>query len=217
VTPRIDHRSVQTPVRQQGNRRTCVAFATSAAHEWMCGDAPDLSEESAVWSAKKFDPWPDTDATTVHAALTGIRSDGQATSEDWPYGQPLWNAGPPAPASNPDRRRRPGDWRQIGTDLANIEAALGASAVILTVAMQPTIWRDAAHDGHVDHDESAPTAGAHAVLGVGIARDDHGVDGQDWVMIKNSWSERWGEDGYGYLSAGYLDRHLLAAHALEAA
>ncbi len=184
----------------------------------MCGDAPDLSEESAIWSAKKIDPWPGIDATSVNAALTGIGTDGQAHSAEWPYGRPRWTNGPPDAAADPDRRRRPGPWRQIGTTVADIEAALSAGAVILSVAVQPTIWRDAADDGLVDHDDVAPTADAHAVLGVGIARDDpDGRDARDWVVFKNSWGDHWGDAGYGYLSADYLDRHLLAAHALQAA
>lgn len=218
MIPLIDHRADQTPVRHQGTRSTCAAFATTAAHEWMCGDAPDLSEESALWSAKKVDGWPGTERTSVVAALVGINNDGQAETADWPYGQPLWTDGPPEPASDPERRRRPGTWRQIGNTVADIEAALVAGSVILTVAVQPTVWRDAADDGLIDYEDDAPSADVHAVLGVGIARDDpEGPDALDWVVFKNSWGDLWGDAGYGYLSSDYVEHHLLAAHALEAA
>ena len=46
----IDPRPPQTPVRNQGDRPTCVAFATSAAHEWAAGEPVHRSPEDAMWA-----------------------------------------------------------------------------------------------------------------------------------------------------------------------
>src|SRR3954447_22450185 len=89
-----DFRAAQTAVRFQGGRSTCAVFATTAAHEWMSGDGPDLSEEDALWSAKQYDGIPG-EATWVEFALVGLTNHGQALTEDWPYGNPLYSEGRP--------------------------------------------------------------------------------------------------------------------------
>jgi hypothetical protein len=209
-----DFRAVQTPVRYQGDRPTCAVFATTAAHEWMSGDRPDLSEEDALWSAKQHDGIAG-EATWVHCVLDGVGRHGQALSDDWPYGDPPYPQPPPDRATDPARRRSSGPSRSAKARTVEAVGALlvaGHSAII-TVAFVPATWAAATSDGWVD-DPTPPIAGGHAVAAVGCVRAT--PDHPDAVIVKNSWSEQWGASGYGFLSDRYLAAHHQHTDILEA-
>ncbi len=55
----VDLRPLFPPVRDQGIRGTCVAFAVTAAHELArqssIGNYEDLSDEALYWNCKQID------------------------------------------------------------------------------------------------------------------------------------------------------------------
>ena len=55
-----DFRAQQSPVRNQGNRPTCVAFATSGAHEWAAQEQAHRSSEDEMWAAHQMGSDPGT-------------------------------------------------------------------------------------------------------------------------------------------------------------
>ncbi len=199
----------------QGERQTCAVFAVTAAHEWMSGDRPDLSEEDALWSAKQHDGTPG-DATWPHCALLGISRNDHALSEDWPYGTPHYLQGRPDTAQDSERRRRCGSFRDdvdaAGT-VEGISAVLSAGhAPILTMRFVQETWARAASDGWID-DPDPPTRGSHAVLAVGCVRQAR--NHSDAVIVKNSWSGQWGDGGYGYITDRYLAAHHVRTDVLQ--
>ncbi len=211
-----DQRPAQTPVRDQGDRPTCVAFAVTAAHEWMAGSGEDLSPEHAHWAAKARDGHAG-EATTAQAALTGIAEERHAVELAWPYGQPAWPAPPPPEASLPSNLRTPGTWRRLGTPTIGELSDLVAQgvAVILTVRFVPAAWSSVSDSSPVvDAPAGVAVVGSHAILVVG-ARAANG-QGNDAILIKNSWGAEWGDAGYAFLSDRYLDAYGVVAHALEA-
>src|SRR3989442_11222287 len=86
--PQNGLRSLMPPVRDQGARPTCVAFAVSAAHELSRTGGSvvfeDLSEEALYWGCKQHDrrTTPGTSFSSAHAALVQW---GQPAEEVWPY------------------------------------------------------------------------------------------------------------------------------------
>ncbi len=209
-----DARAEQTAVRNQGPRSTCAVFAATAAHEWMAADRPDLSEEDGLHSAKTIDTSP-IEATWVASVLCGVDRHGQALAEDWPYGVPSYPAPRPVQASDPARRRRCG---LVGTAtasrVADVAVLLGGGwAVIITVRFVPATWAAATADGWID-DPLPPVVGGHAVLAVGCMTAASGRP--DAIIFKNSWSARWGDHGYGFLTDRYLAAHHQFTDTLEA-
>lgn len=202
----VDRRDEQSPVKDQGARPTCAAFAVSAAHEWV-GDHSALSEEMALYATHR-DRDRQTEAAYVPDVLTAI-GDGQTSSEAWPYGRPHWSIGTPAGFDHA-QRHYPGKWTALPATFDAVAEALADATPILTVRVVDRVWTEAAGTGHVVNDASRPVVDAHAVLAVGSL-----MDASRWLIIKNSWGTAWGDGGYGYLSGDYIDQHLVAVHRME--
>jgi C1A family cysteine protease len=213
TNPAVSFRDAQTPVRDQGPRPTCAAFAVTAAHEWMRGDGADLSEESCLWSADTLGG-PNGGSTSVQLGLEGISADGQAFERHWPYGNPAWPAPPPTSAADRTNRVGPGDWRALGrATFAEIRKALDQrAAVICSLRFVPFAWYGVADDAVVDAPPGEITTDGHAVLAIGIRPWGAG----EVIEIKNSWGDGWGDSGYGYLADTYWTRYGKAAFALAA-
>ncbi|MPZ66707.1 MAG: hypothetical protein GEU83_14750 [Pseudonocardiaceae bacterium] len=209
-----DRRSRQTPVRDQGDRPSCVGFAVSAAHEWMATGDVVRSPEDALWAGHQEGGVAHQEATSVQLALAGLSRLGHAFEYAWPYGRPPWPADRPRDALDATNRRELPSWRTIATlDFTAIAAELGGgAAVLLTLGVVRSVWLYG--DGVIDAEPGRRTPGRHAVVVVGIAEDPDTSSMR--LIIKNSWGRSWGNDGYGLVSQRYLEAYGVVAHALEA-
>lgn len=205
----IDHRSAQTPVRQQGDRPTCVAFAVSAAHEWHAADGVVRSTEDAMWAAHQVNEVPGREETTVSWALEGLDRHQHSTEVAWPYSAPPWASGRPTAALDTANRRSLPTFRDLG--VVSFDTVTGALAtgrpIVLTLRVVAAAWY---HAGDiVDAGPNLKTPGNHAVLAVGA------LEAPDRLIVKNSWGAGWGAGGYGYVTRRYHDCYALGAHTLE--
>ena len=199
-----DMRALLPPVRDQGQRGTCVAFAVTAAHEVAraagAAVAEDLSEEALFWGCKLIDgnwAW----GTRFESAAAALAATGQPLEAIWPY-EPRRLAGipynPPGARSN--------DWHTSGIgpaplDLASVRLEIDAGRpVVLGLIVFDSLYFPSAA-GRIDAPAAgSPSRGRHAVLAVG-----HDVDA---LLIRNSWGQSWGLGGYAWLSNGYAELHV---------
>ncbi|MGA0612807.1 C1 family peptidase [Caldimonas sp. KR1-144] len=65
----------------------------------------------------------------------------------------------------------------------------------------------------VQADSCGATLCGHEILAVGYQDDDR-VEGGGYLIVKNSWSSGWGDDGLAYLTYEWLEHSLLDAQAL---
>jgi C1A family cysteine protease len=67
-------------------------------------------------------------------------------------------------------------------------------------------------DGRLpDMDADQLRYGAHAVVAVG-----HGLEGADeFLLIRNSWGDGWGDAGHAWLPLSYVGSQLIIAAVLE--
>lgn len=91
VTPTaIDHRSQMSPVRDQGGRGTCTAFAATALREYFenirtgRGQLHDFSEEFTYWLSRR-DSNIGGDGYGTGAAANHYVTTGGCLETDWPY------------------------------------------------------------------------------------------------------------------------------------
>jgi C1A family cysteine protease len=200
------------PVRDQGQRGTCVAFAVTAAHELSRASgsavAENLSEEALFWGCKIADGNWDS-GTRLSSASTAISATGQPLEAVWPYVPHRVTGIRYDPPTAPSSEWRKSGLRRSGIDRASIRAELtGDRAVVLGLTVFDTMFRPTTA-GRVE----APPAGSsprgrHAVLAVGY--DD--VRG---VLIRNSWGSTWALRGYAWLSHEYTDRHVHEAWVVQ--
>jgi hypothetical protein len=86
----IDLRVQGWPIRDQGQRGTCVAFAAAAAfehHQFTHSALHDFSEQFLYCAIKSSPshPYPNKDGATVREAGDTLARDGICLEMDWPY------------------------------------------------------------------------------------------------------------------------------------
>jgi hypothetical protein len=81
----IDLRHLFGPVRDQGQRPTCLAFAASDLHAALRGPWSPLSCEYLFYRAQQRAKRTPTESATLPAMLAAIHQDGQPHESGWPY------------------------------------------------------------------------------------------------------------------------------------
>ncbi len=248
----IDLRMSSWPVRDQGQRGTCVAFAVTACREHLAarGSArSDLSEQFLYWAIKKYDPWPHQDGTLVQFAQDALQQDGICTQGLWPYNglfNPTNSTPPDVSHQTPNHPSLPAKsdavaWQHKATFYSVGSGSGHASALLnlLTTVGRPVaitlpVFRDPLAPPPVYDNWNTPSAllygrilnppptsvayGGHAVCTTGYIPDQNESMG-GWFVFRNSWGRAWAssaptagslspEQGYGYVSATYVDRFL---------
>lgn len=210
-------RHLQAPARHQHDRPTCVAFAATALHEYVCDCAKggktvtelDLSEEFLFHHCKRLDCLtPGMAGTTIEAAASALRDEGQSLEILCPYRTRSTASDPLVidPSATTDaRNRKLNGIRKLDLLLTSIENSLGFAHPVIGVFD----WYSNSYlapDGRIDLPaQSDRLLGRHAVLIVGI--DDESEAGMCSLIFKNSWGAKWGDQGFGSLSSQYFLRH----------
>jgi len=211
----VDHAPDLLPVRDQGRRGTCLAFAATAVHEHArlrrrgigC---PELSVELLFWRCKQLDGQPGQDGTNLAAARDALADPGQCEESLWPYDPARSHASeytPPAAATMPDHLRR----GTLSSLIATAERASEAVREGETVLAGIELW-DSFYE--CDAGELQPPAGdldgaRHAVCLVGVD------EVSDAVKLRNSWGTNWGENGYAWLGKAALAAVLIEAWTIR--
>ncbi len=205
ISVNCDLRSQLLPVRHQGRRQSCLAFAASAAHEHHCRHSENLSVEYLFFHAVARTAGANPDAgTTMDAAAAALFEDGQPPESVWAYEplqlyHPHWS--PPADVGTLHRATMSIRTPAVDDICKTLDTN---NSVILGLIITDGFWMpDAA--GVISVRDPDVERGGHAVLAVGYGQDEYGAR---HVLIRNSWGERWGVAGHAWLSEGYLKRQL---------
>lgn len=185
------------PVRDQGRRGTCVAFATTAAHEHSRGTdrggmPEDLSEETLYWGCKQLDGIT-ASGTNMTAADLALQRWGQPAETLWPYDPTLDDSAPdyqPPPKAIEAQNCYRTQLRSITPGLTAIRAELNAGRPVI---IGLNIWerfRRADTEPLPAPARSELFPGGHAVVAVGYDPE------QAALLIRNSWGVHWGRRGH---------------------
>jgi C1A family cysteine protease len=219
----IDKRSgMSWPVRDQGQRGTCVAHAVTALREHLAfretGQLPDLSEQFLFWATKTrtADPMPNADGTWIRYAVEALKNDGACQESDWPYnGTPMFgnvtqsSPGVPTPTAISNAK----SFQHTAATYASAVPGNGATRVLQElrscrpVAVSLPVFADPLRpNGHnwnspvgvlygrvLDPPPTSVVVGGHAVCITGFVRDPEEPSG-GYFVIRNSWDRSWGKN-----------------------
>jgi len=196
------------PVRDQGTRGTCVAFAVTAAHERVRGSEPspcDLAEEVLYWGCKQIDGDAEP-GTTFTSSAAALATWGQPDEERWPY-DPLRDdqatSYQPPPGSLEPAICCYAGMHPIEATHESIKHWLQQGYAVVLALWLTEAFLEAAEGVIRTPPEDEARLDGHAVLVVGYA--DEAGSSEGVLIVRNSWGDGWGDAGYGYLPYGYLD------------
>lgn len=207
----VDLRGQFGPVRDQGARPTCLAFAASDTHAGLRDGWVPLSSEFAFYQAQRRAGRTPAQGAVLPSMLEALKVDGQPAETGWPY-----LASVPAdvlawvpPASVGSRFGRNGV--AGGVDLVDVRSMLAlARPMVLLTMLSVSFFAPVA--GVVDPapGEVEDPSLRHAVVAVGYGE----VDGAGAILVRNSWGSDWGIDGHAWLTDRFLAPRLFATASL---
>jgi C1A family cysteine protease len=218
--------SQMPPIRDQGNRGTCVAFATLAAYEHYLrsqGATHDLSEQFLYWNCKVNDNHPAISGTWISIAAPLLKRDGCCLENTWQY-NPVFMPSNEGQSPPPNKSQiealsyRAQIIRQLSpTFVQDIKSELASRrCVAFSIPVFRTWWRNkvVADTGNIIMPIPKETQeGGHAMCFVGyedISNDNDALGGGRFI-IRNSWGQAWGINspygaGYGTIPYAYIAR-----------
>ncbi|ESW74461.1 hypothetical protein X773_26790 [Mesorhizobium sp. LSJC285A00] len=213
----VNHVAQMPPIRNQGGRGTCVAFAMTAVHEFhrkMAGTAQDFSEQFLYYETKLIDGHPNDCGTWQIRAAQVLAGKGECRELVWSYN--------PAGACNqngePANARTDGASFKLPTivlgpkDVNAIKFALAGGATVGFSIPVYDSWYHSAYTRQTGRINmrvgSEPQVGGHAMCFVGY-QDDSSAPGGGFFILRNSWDLSWGYQciygaGYGTIPYAYI-------------
>lgn len=187
------------PVRDQGDRSTCVAYAVCALVECLerrAGSDVDLSEQFLYWAAKEHDRSPGRGGTRIDIAMPRMVADGTCVERIWPYNSDRVDGseaqGPPPSQAHEDaanhRLSSADDILSQGVD--GLRRALDAKQPVAVAVAKFANWTgNSAVKQYGFIPMPLPGTAAddgHAMCAVGYDYDT-GFAGGGYFILRNSW------------------------------
>ncbi|MMZ58840.1 Papain family cysteine protease [compost metagenome] len=197
-----------TPVRDQGPEGTCVGFACAVGmKEWQekkeHHTSIELSPRYLYEKSKAVDPFPDNnprfangDGISIRTAMDILRGQGVCEERFWSY-TACEPGAPQAGADTSAMNYRIKAYAKLDT-LETMKRSLIVNGPFVIGVTVYENWGDSEvrNTGEIPM-PNGRVMGGHALCVVGYN------DNTQLFKFKNSWSERWGDKGFGYLPYEY--------------
>ncbi|EPR17729.1 hypothetical protein M527_15460 [Sphingobium indicum IP26] len=212
VVCKRDLRSIFGPVRDQGGRPTCVAFAASDAHAALRPGWDPLCCEYAYYHAQKRAGRSLSEPALLPKMIEALANDGQPAEHAWPYAASIPPGAAPwaPPLSTGKLYGRSG--MMTSSAIEQIIETLNQDRPVILLLMLSTAFFAPGVYGVIDpaEGEDPEPARRHAVVACG-----HGeVNERPALLVRNSWGPKWGDGGCGWLTEAFLKPRLFAAATL---
>ncbi|HAM39061.1 MAG: hypothetical protein A2474_00835 [Elusimicrobia bacterium RIFOXYC2_FULL_34_12] len=205
---KIDYTSKLSPVRNQGDEGTCVGFATTVGmkeyQELIDYKKLVLLSPRFLYSeCKKIDGMPKAEGTTIRAAMRVLKEKGVCQEKLWPYFPHQKNKAQKGAVSNAKKFCIITYARILNLNELRLSIATKGPCVIGVEVFNGMMETQTGLVPMPKRFESS--LGGHAICPVGYD------DKKKLIKFKNSWSEEWGQEGYGFLPYDYIERYMMDA------
>ena len=203
----FDFTKLMSPVRNQGNEGTCVAFASVAGVKEF-QDKKEyhrlirLSPRFLYSLCKKFDGAPFEEGTYPRIAMKVLLNYGVCHESFWPY-VPHQKSLPRKGGDKDAIKFKIKAYARINSQL-EMKRSLIINGPFLSGVKVFKSWftKKAERDGIISMPKrSEDSIGGHAICIVGYE------DKASIFKFKNSWGVNWGSDGYGYMPYEYMKKY----------
>jgi len=216
--------------KSQGRRPSCSVFAVVGALEYQAaqaGQPTQFSEEYAIWATRQYIANLKGGSYSTYGAgdagfalpqvFNAIGQYGLVPRDDMPntFGTGMDSIAKPS-RDLVEKARGTLNLRVLRVDADNPASTLNRLMHCLNQGLPVVIGAGWPHENSL---RAAPMisgqtpAFMHAVTLVGYRTDPGGENLR--FVFKNSWGPQWGAGGYGWITADYLRRHLIAAYVLD--
>lgn len=207
----VDLRGKFGPVRDQGARPTCLAFAASDSHAGLRDGWEPLSSEFAFYQAQRRAGRTPAQGAVLPSMLEALRLDGQPVEAGWPY-----LAAVPADVSAWTPPFGVGacfgrNGMTGSVDLVGVRSMLAlARPMVLLTMLSQSFFMPVAGVVDAGPEEAPEPSLRHAIVAVGYGD----VDGENAILVRNSWGAGWGIDGHAWITDRFLVPRLFATASL---
>ena len=195
-----------TPVRDQGNRGTCLAFSLTAVHEQArgaIGDANLLCVEKLYHDAIKrltVPATPHEPGLTLPAGRGALSDHGQGNEEDWPYDEDRDAFAPEYfPPAEALTHLRCSTTRKVELTSTAVRSELEAGRAVV---MGIELWSDFMLADCNTDTIAAPASPDLMLFGHAVVVVGHDNAGR--LLVRNSWGEVWGTAGYAWIEESFV-------------
>ncbi len=207
----IDYTAQMTPVRDQGDEGTCVAFASVVGVKEYFDRKEyrkciELSPRYVYSFCKQLDGIPDEEGTYPRIAMKVLLKKGVCPERYWPYTPHQRDGYKPGADKQAPIFRIKAYARIKG--VLEMQRSLVVNGPFLAGVQVFEGWfgKTAARSGRIPMPgKGEEPVGGHAICIVGYDETTRSF------KFKNSWGKGWAEAGYGYLSYNYMQRYCMDA------
>ncbi|HEY9724369.1 MAG TPA: C1 family peptidase [Oscillatoriaceae cyanobacterium] len=201
-----DLRSEQAPVYDQGQLGSCTAFAIAKGFREFLQrkNGEQLVPLSALWfyyneRAEDGDTGEDA-GSTLSEGFSVLSRKGCAVDTTWPYDIAKFTVKPPKAADATAAKNRIENPEQL-SNLDDVRQALAGGQDVSFGFTVYDSFRNIGANGMMPVPKSSENVlGGHAVTAVGY--DDQ----KQVLIVRNSWSTKWGDKGYFYMPYKVFNR-----------
>lgn len=206
IRKNVDLRPDMPPVYDQGQTGSCVANATAAAFQYsrMAQSLPNWvpSRLFIYWNARSYEGTTNSDAgSECRDGVKVVAKLGVCPENNWSYDESMVTVRPNDESFTIASHAKAIQYAAVKQSLEHILSCLrhGLPIIFGTNVFQSFVSGDTSQTGIVHMPEpTEASVGGHAILIVGWKPDT-----QEFI-VRNSWGNSWGNDGYCYFPRDYI-------------
>lgn len=206
LPPMVDLRPQCPPVYDQSSLGSCTSQGIAAAIEFdrKKQSLPDImpSRLFIYYNERAMEGTVSSDSgASIRDGIKVVNAQGVCPESEWTYDILQFTVNPPAQCYQDALKDRALSYQRVARNLDQMKGCLASGyPVIIGISVYESFESaEVARTGMVPMPTRGESLlGGHCVLLVGY-RDDV----QKWIL-RNSWSEQWGDQGHFYLDYAYL-------------